>query len=78
MRVGSQWGEDPLVKSIATTSSILVWRIQWNEEATVHRIVKSQTRLKRLSTHASRWKAVQSNSCCWRKVLLPPHLSASY
>ena len=58
-----------------------LWELVMDREAwhaTVHRIVKSQTRLKRLSTYASRWKAVQSNSCCWRKVLLPPHLSASY
>ena len=74
MRVGSQGGKDPLVKSIATTSSIHVWRLPWNEEATVRRIVKSQTRLKRLSTHASRSEAVQSDSCCCRKVL-PLHIS---
>ena len=37
-------------------SSILAWRIPWTEEpgglATVHRVAKSQTRLKQLSTHS--------------------------
>ena len=34
-------------------SSILAWRIPWTEErATVHRVGKSQTQLKQLSTHA--------------------------
>jgi hypothetical protein len=44
--------EDPLEKGIATHSSILAWRIPWTEEATVHRVTKSQTRLNQLSTHA--------------------------
>ena len=36
----------------ATYSSILAWRIPWTEEqATVHRVAKSQTGLKQLSTH---------------------------
>ena len=37
-----------------THSSILTWRIPWTEEpggATVHRVTKSRTRLKWLSTH---------------------------
>ena len=41
---------------MVTHSSILVWRIQWTDEpwwAIVHGVAKSQTRLKRLSTH---WK----------------------
>ena len=44
-----EW-EDALEKGMVTHSSILAWRIQWTEEpggrATVHRIAKSQTRLK--------------------------------
>ena len=38
---------------MATYSSILVWRILWTEEpggGTVHRVAKSRTRLKQLST----------------------------
>ena len=46
--------EDPLEKGIATQSSILAWRIVWTEKlgrVSVHRVVKSRTQLKRLSTH---------------------------
>ena len=50
--------EDPLEKEMATHSSILAWRIPQMEEgawgATVHSIVKSQTRLKQLSIHTYR------------------------
>ena len=46
--------EDPLEEGMATHSSILAWRIPWTEEpggATVHRVAKSWTRLKQLSTY---------------------------
>ena len=48
--------EDPLEKEMATHFSILAWRIPQTEEpgGTVHRVTKSQTRLKWLSTHAHR------------------------
>ena len=50
--------EDPLEEKMATHSSILAWRIPQMEEgawgATVHSIVKSQTRLKQLSMHTYR------------------------
>ena len=38
-----------------THSSILAWRISWTEErqATIHRVAKSQTHLKRFRTHAN-------------------------
>ena len=39
----------------ATHSSILTWRIPWTVEPVgrmAHRVTKSQTQLKRLSTHA--------------------------
>ena len=49
-QVPSMGQEDPLEKEIATHSSILAWRIPWTEEPVVHRVAKSQTRLKRLST----------------------------
>ena len=42
---------------MATHSNILAWRIPWTEEpgrATVHRVTKTWTRLKQLSTHALR------------------------
>ena len=40
--------EDPLEKEMATHSSIPAWRIPWTEEpneATVHVVTKSRTRL---------------------------------
>ena len=43
--------EDPLEKGMATHSSILAWRIPWTEEPGGHRVAKSQTRQKQLSTH---------------------------
>ena len=48
------WGKSP-GRGHATCSSILAWRIPMDREAwwgTVHRVAKSQTRLKRLSTHS--------------------------
>ena len=47
--------EDPLEEGMATHSSILAWRIPLDRGAwwaTVHRVAKSRTRLKRLSTWA--------------------------
>ena len=46
-------GRHPLEEGMATHSSILAWRIPWIEEAgglTVHRVAKSQTWLKWLSS----------------------------
>ena len=54
-RVQSLGQEDPLEKGKATHSSILAWRIRMDRgawRATVHRVAKSQTRLKGLSMHA--------------------------
>ena len=41
---------------MAPHSSVIAWRISWTQEpgglrSTVHRVAKSWTRLKRLSTH---------------------------
>ena len=47
--------EDPMEEGMAIHSSILVWRIPMERGAwqiTVHRVAKSWTQLKRLSTHA--------------------------
>ena len=33
--------EDPLEEGMATQSSILVWRIPWTEEPTVHGVAES-------------------------------------
>ena len=54
MWVRSLGGEDPLERGMATHSRILAWRIPRTEEpgALVHGVAQSQTRLKRLSTHA--------------------------
>ena len=51
-QVRSLGQEDPLEKGMATHSSILAWRILWLEEpwVTDHRVAKSQTRLKQLTT----------------------------
>ena len=54
--VGSIPGlKDPLEEGMTTHSSILAWRISVDRgawQATVHRVARSQTRLKQLSTHA--------------------------
>ena len=54
MQVQSLGREDPLEEGMETHSSIIAWRIPWTEEpggATVHKVTKSRTQLKRLSTH---------------------------
>ena len=52
---------------MATHSSILAWRIPWTEEprglCTVHRVTKSWTRLKQLSTHPHKV------SSCWKMLI---------
>ena len=47
-KIPSVGQEDPLEKGTATDSSILAWRIPWTEKpgGMVHRVTKSQTRLK--------------------------------
>ena len=48
MRVRSLGQEDPLEKEMATSPSILAWKISWTKGAwwaTVPRVTKSQTRL---------------------------------
>ena len=52
-QVSSLGWEDPLEVGLATYSSILAWRIPTDRGAwwaTVHRVAKSRTRLKQLST----------------------------
>ena len=54
-QVQSLGREDPLEKDMATHSDILAWKIPMDRgvrQATVHRVAKSQTGLKYLSTHA--------------------------
>ena len=54
MWVGSLGREDSLQEGMATHSSTLAWRIPWTEEPgglQSIRVEKSQTLLKRLSTH---------------------------
>ena len=56
MWVQSLSGEDPLEEGMATHSSILAWENPMDRgarQATVHRVTKSWTRPKRLSTHSS-------------------------
>ena len=52
MRGQSLGWEDPLEEGMAAHSSILAWRIPRSLAATVHGVMKLQTRLKNLSTHA--------------------------
>ena len=55
MQVLSLGPEDPLEENMATHSSILVWKIPMDKgawPATVHRVGKSWTQLKRLSMRA--------------------------
>ena len=55
MWVWSLGWEDPLEEGMATLSNILAWRIPTDRgawQATVHRVAKSPTRLKRLGTLA--------------------------
>ena len=57
MWVQSLGWEDSLEEEMATHSSILAWRIPVDIEAwqaTVHKVAKSRTRLKQLSTHISK------------------------
>ena len=54
MQVRSMGQEDLLEEEMATHSSILAWRIPWTRgvwQASVHKVTKSQTQLKQLSTH---------------------------
>ena len=54
-QVRSLGQEDPLEKEMTTHSSILAWKIPMDRgawRATVHRVAKSQTRLKQLSMRA--------------------------
>ena len=51
-------GKIPLEEVMATHSSVLAWRIPWIRVwlAVVHRVTKSWTQLKRLSTQHNIWR----------------------
>ena len=55
-------------KEMATHSGILAWKIPWTEETgglhTVHRVTKSQTQLKRLSTAQKKGEWIDKHSRC--------------
>ena len=54
--IQSLGGEDPLEEEMATHSIIFAWKIPMDREAwwaTVHKVTKNQTQLKRLRTHMS-------------------------
>jgi len=68
MQVQSLGWEDPLEEGMATHSSILAWRIIMGRgawRATVHRVSKSRTRLKQLSTHAQALELRLSSCVKW-------------
>ena len=53
---------------MATHSSILAWRVPWTEDGRLHavrRVIKSQTRLKPLSTHTHNY----ARYYLWGKLL---------
>ena len=67
-----------LKESMVTRSSILAWRILWTEEpggATVHRVTKSWTQLKQLSTHThffnEEWIVPYTETARWSVVSGP-------
>ena len=86
MWVQSLGREDPLEKEMANHSRILAWRIPQTEEpwwATVHRLTKSQTWLKRLNIQmhtltinkiSSRKIETLGRFLKWRVVLVPSSL----
>ena len=70
-RVQSLGWEDPLEKGMATHSRILAWRISWTEEPGGLQSMassRSQTQLKRLSTHTSECKDLSNNQVCERDI----------
>ena len=75
MWILSLGGEGPLEEGMATHSSI-AWRIPWTEKpgkATVHRVAKSWTLLKQLSTqHPCLFPENESESCPVMSNSLPP------
>ena len=36
-------GKDPPEKGMATSSSVLAWRIPWTQKATIHKVTKNWT-----------------------------------
>ena len=59
MQIRSLGREDLLEEGMATHSVLLPGEFPWTEEmgqVKVHRVAKSQTQLKQLSTHAGLWK----------------------
>ena len=53
-RLFQSQAQEDLEEGMETHSSILAWRIPWTEEpgrVQIHRVTKSQTQLKGLSTH---------------------------
>ena len=74
MRLWSLGGEDPLEENMATHSCILAWRIPWTEEPeglqSIHKVTKSLTWQKRLTTHTHTCILLYRQSgvftCNWR------------
>ena len=61
--------EDPLEEDMAIHSSILVWRIPMDRgawRATVHRLAKNRTQLKRLSSSSSKLTQISQQFSLWR------------
>ena len=87
MQVPSLGREDPLEEGIASHSSILAWRIPMDRgawRATVHRVAKSWTRLKGLSTHermrmkVSRGSSPRHKDAWPTRVLGPVEFTGDY
>ena len=74
-RVRFLYWEQPQEKNMATYSRIPVWRIPWTEEPGVHRVAKSQTRLKWQHAHAGVGKKLETR---WRKEKMPARWGAAW
>ena len=77
-RLQSLGGKDPLAEGMATHSNILAWRIPMDRGVwwtTVRKFTKSQTQLKRLSTHTHtlHFSATRGN-CTTNKTCLNTYL----
>ena len=64
--------------SMGTHSNILAWKIPWTKDPGGHRIAKSWTWLKRLSTHTQKltqhWKATILHMCMAKSLRYSPEI----
>ena len=80
-QVQSLGWEDPLEKEMAPHSGTLAWKIPWTEEATIHWVAKSRTRLSNFtslhftSSNSGSFLSCPSTSCQrWEWVAFQLHV----